>query len=66
MAARCMKARKSSRLSCGCYVRVGELITKQPGQGWRCIQCALGPEHAAAVNAIDVILGVTEISTETP
>ena len=60
---RVMKARKSSRVSCGCYVLRGHLIVKQPGAGWRCIQCALGPEHAAAVNAIDAILGITEITT---
>jgi hypothetical protein len=64
--ARCMKARRSSRVACGCYVTVGQLITKQPGTGWRCVRCALAPDDAAAaaVNAIAANLGVTEITTE--
>lgn len=37
---RCMKARRSSRVACGCYVLRGELIVNR-GDGWRCLDCAL-------------------------
>jgi hypothetical protein len=43
---RCMKARKSSRVSCGCWVTVGQLIVKRPGDGWRCWQCTLADIRA--------------------
>jgi len=35
-----MKARRSSRVACGCYVLRGELIVNRGG-GWRCLDCAL-------------------------
>lgn len=41
-----MKARKSSRLGCGCYVLRGELITRQ-GERWRCLDCAILAMRAA-------------------
>jgi hypothetical protein len=42
---RAMKARKSSRVSCGCYVLRGQLIVNR-GQGWRCWLCALADIRA--------------------
>lgn len=46
--ARCMKARKSSRVSCGHYVLRGQLIVNH-GQGWRCLECALAAIRATAM-----------------
>ena len=43
--ARCMKARKSSRVSCGCYVLRGQLIVNR-GHGWVCWLCALAEIRA--------------------
>jgi hypothetical protein len=37
---RCMKARKSSRVSCGCYVLRGQKIHMRDGR-WVCEPCAL-------------------------
>jgi hypothetical protein len=44
---RCMKARKSSRVACGCYVLRGQLIVNR-GDGWRCWQCTLADIRAGA------------------
>jgi hypothetical protein len=38
------KARKSSVLSCGCYVRVGDLIIRINGR-WVCRYCAYSSEY---------------------
>lgn len=35
-----MKARRSSRVACGCYVLRGQVIVKRGGS-WRCLDCAL-------------------------
>ena len=35
------KARKSSRVACGCYVRPGERIIRTPDGRWRCAQCVI-------------------------
>jgi hypothetical protein len=43
---RVRKARRSSRLSCGCYVLRGCLITERDGT-WICIDCALAAIRAA-------------------
>jgi hypothetical protein len=43
---RAMKARKSSRLACGCYVQRGHLIARQ-GDGWICVECAIAAIRAA-------------------
>lgn len=48
--ARCMKARKSSRVACGCYVLRGELIVNR-GQGWMCMDCALTEIKTSAAPA---------------
>ena len=37
---RCMKARRSSAVACGCYVLRGQLIVNRGG-GWVCLACAL-------------------------
>jgi hypothetical protein len=37
---RVRKARRSSRVACGCYVLTGELIANR-GEGWICIHCAI-------------------------
>jgi hypothetical protein len=38
---RCMKARKSSRVGCGCYVLRGQLIVNRGGTRWICLPCAI-------------------------
>ena len=43
---RVMKARKSSRVSCGHYVLRGQLIVSR-GHGWTCWPCALAAIRAA-------------------
>ena len=35
------KARKSSRVACGCYVSTGERIIRTPDGRWRCAQCVI-------------------------
>lgn len=40
-----MKARKSARVACGCYVIVGQLIVKRGGR-WACLPCALADIRA--------------------
>ena len=46
-AVRSRKARKNSRLACGCYVRVGERIIRCPDGRWRCAQCVIATLTAA-------------------
>jgi hypothetical protein len=46
MTVRAMKARKSSRLACGCYVQRGHLIARQ-GDGWICVEHAIAAIRAA-------------------
>jgi hypothetical protein len=46
---RCMKARKSSRVSCGCYVLRGELIVNR-GDGWVCLDCAIATIKTTAAD----------------
>jgi hypothetical protein len=38
--ARVRKARRSSRVSCGHHVLVGQVIVRRGGR-WTCLQCAL-------------------------
>jgi len=38
---RSRKARKSSRVACGCYVRPGTRIIRCPDGRWRCAQCVI-------------------------
>lgn len=56
---RVMKARKSSRVTCGCYVLVGELIANH-GDGWRCLDCHLAGMKTTAAPA------AAEPTEETP
>jgi hypothetical protein len=44
-AVRVMKARKSSRLQCGCYVLRGQQIVRRGGR-WTCLPCGLIPPDA--------------------
>jgi hypothetical protein len=37
---RVRKARRSSRVHCGCYVLTGQLIVRRDGR-WSCLDCAL-------------------------
>lgn len=46
---RVMKARKSSRVACGHYVLVGQLIVNR-GDGWLCLDCALTAIKTTAGN----------------
>jgi hypothetical protein len=41
---RVMKARRSSLLACGCYVRCGQQIVKPDGRQWACMDCFLGTQ----------------------
>jgi hypothetical protein len=41
LADRSMKARRSSRVSCGCWVMAGSRIVRGPDGRWRCIGCVL-------------------------
>ena len=41
------KARRSSRVACGCYVRVGERIIRTPDGHWRCAACVIAAAAAA-------------------
>jgi hypothetical protein len=54
--ARCRKARKSSRLTCGCYVLRGQLIVNRGGR-WTCLPCALA---AIKTTAADVAAAPTK------
>jgi len=37
------KARKNSRVACGCWVTVGTRIIRTPDGRWRCAQCVIAP-----------------------
>ena len=45
-ATRVRKARKSSRVACGHYVLVGQVIVRRGGR-WACLECALAAVRAA-------------------
>lgn len=38
---RARKARRASKLACGCYVRTGEHIIRGPDGRWRCARCVI-------------------------
>jgi len=44
---RAMKARRSSKLACGCFVRTGEYIIRSPDGKWRCAACVIASLQAA-------------------
>ena len=46
-AVRARKARRSSRLACGCYVHVGERIIRTPDGRWQCAPCVIAAAIAA-------------------
>jgi hypothetical protein len=48
--ARVRKARRSSRVSCGHHVLVGQVIVRR-GQRWVCLQCALADIETSAAPA---------------
>jgi hypothetical protein len=42
-AVRARKARRASRLACGCWVQVGARIIRCPDGKWKCVPCVLRP-----------------------
>jgi len=44
---RAMKARRASRVSCGCFVRTGEYIIRSTDGKWRCAACVIATLQAA-------------------
>jgi hypothetical protein len=54
---RVMRARRSSKLACGCYVLRGEQIVKPDGGRWVCVSCFRGPADEAFLRLLDARTG---------
>ena len=55
------KARRSSRVACGCYILTGSVIVKRRGQ-WSCLPCALRAIRAKSSAASPVAAPAEETS----
>lgn len=44
------RARRSSRVACGCYILTGSVIVKRRGQ-WSCLPCALRAIRAKSADS---------------